>query len=281
MIEVIKPGLYSSIQDKGRFGFENYGVPISGSMDQFSSILSNKIISNNDNDAVMEITMIGPTLKFKTETTISITGADMSPLLNGENINLFKPHIIKNGDILSFGKLKCGLRCYLSVLNGFKTKKIMNSRSMYANITKEFRISKGDILNLESKINSNNTISLNDFEYENHFKGPFIEVYKGPEYEKLSIKQQTNLFNKKFTVSNKNNRMAYKMNEAIENNLDSIITSLVMQGTVQLTPSGEIIILMRDNQTCGGYPRILQLNESSINKLSQKHMNDRIIFKLI
>jgi biotin-dependent carboxylase-like uncharacterized protein len=281
MIEVIKPGLYSSIQDKGRFGFENYGVPISGSMDQFSSILSNKIISNNDNDAVMEITMIGPTLKFKTETTISITGADMSPLLNGENINLFKPHIIKNGDILSFGKLKCGLRCYLSVLNGFKTKKIMNSRSMYTNITKEFRISKGDILNLESKINSNNTISLNDFEYENHFKGPYIEVYKGPEYEKLSIKQQTNLFNKKFTVSNKNNRMAYQMNETIENNLDSIITSLVMQGTVQLTPSGEIIVLMRDNQTCGGYPRILQLNESSINKLSQKHMNDKIIFKLI
>ena len=281
MIEVIKPGLYSSIQDKGRFGFENYGVPISGSMDQFSSILSNKIISNNDNDAVMEITMIGPTLKFNTETTISITGADMSPSLNGERINLFKPYIIKNGDILSFGKLKAGLRTYLSVLNGFKTKKIMNSRSMYANITKEFRISKGDILNLESKINSNNTISLNDFEYENHFKGHYIEVYKGPEYEKLSIKQQTNLFNKKFTVSNKNNRMAYQMNETIENNLDSIITSLVMQGTVQLTPSGKIIVLMRDNQTCGGYPRILQLNESSINKLSQKHMNDKIIFKLI
>ena len=281
MIEVIKPGLYSSIQDKGRFGFENYGVPISGSMDQFSAILSNKIINNNDNDAVMEITMIGPTLKFNTETTISITGADMSPSLNGERINLFKPYIIKNGDILSFGKLKAGLRTYLSVLNGFKTKKIMNSRSMYANITEEFRISKGDKLNIESKINSNNTISLNDFDYLNHFKGPYIEVYKGPEYEKLSIKQQTNLFNKKFTVSNKNNRMAYQINETIENNLDSIITSLVMQGTVQLTPSGKIIVLMRDNQTCGGYPRILQLNESSINKLSQKHMNDKIIFKLI
>jgi biotin-dependent carboxylase-like uncharacterized protein len=256
-------------------------VPISGSMDQFSSILSNKIINNKDNDAVMEITMIGPTLKFNTETTISITGADMSPSLNGERINLFKPYIIKNGDILSFGKLKAGLRTYLSVLNGFKTKKIMNSRSMYANITEEFRISKGDKLKIESKINSNNTISLNDFDYLNHFKGPYIEVYKGPEYEKLSIKQQTNLFNKKFTVSNKNNRMAYQINETIENNLDSIITSLVMQGTVQLTPSGKIIVLMRDNQTCGGYPRILQLKESSISKLSQKHMNDEIIFKLI
>ena len=157
----------------------------------------------------------------------------------------------------------------------------MNSRSMYANITEEFRISKGDKLNIESKINSNNTISLNDFDYLNHFKGPYIEVYKGPEYEKLSIKQQTNLFNKKFTVSNKNNRMAYQINETIENNLDSIITSLVMQGTVQLTPSGKIIVLMRENQTCGGYPRILQLKESSISKLSQKHMNDEIIFKLI
>jgi allophanate hydrolase subunit 2 len=229
----------------------------------------------------MEITMIGPTLKFNAETTISITGADMSPSLNGERINLFKPYIIKNGDILSFGKLKAGLRTYLSVLNGFKTKKIMNSRSMYANITEEFRISKGDKLKIESKINSNNTISLNDFDYLNHFKGPYIEVYKGPEYEKLSIKQQTNLFNKKFTVSNKNNRMAYQINETIENNLDSIITSLVMQGTVQLTPSGKIIVLMRDNQTCGGYPRILQLKESSISKLSQKHMNDGIIFKLI
>ena len=118
MIEVIKPGLYSSIQDKGRFGFENYGVPISGSMDQFSSILSNKIISNNDNDAVMEITMIGPTLKFKTETTISITGADMSPLLNGENINLLNTAELRfvNEDGRYTGNLGDYLSMRISVL---------------------------------------------------------------------------------------------------------------------------------------------------------------------
>ena len=74
MIEIIKSGLYSTIQDLGRFGYENYGVPISGSMDQLSSVLSNKLLGNNDNDAVMEITMTGPILKFLEETKICITG---------------------------------------------------------------------------------------------------------------------------------------------------------------------------------------------------------------
>jgi allophanate hydrolase subunit 2 len=75
--------------------------------------------------------------------------------------------------------------------------------------------------------------------------------------------------------------MAFQLNEPFVNQLKPIITSLVMQGTVQLTPSGKLIILMRDNQTCGGYPRVLQLNESAINKLSQKYMNNEIKFELI
>ena len=86
---------------------------------------------------------------------------------------------------------------------------------------------------------------------------------------------------RKFTISNHNNRMAYQLNESFDNQLEPIITSLVMQGTVQLTPSGKIIILMRDCQTCGGYPRILQLSKKSINILSQKHMLNHIKFELI
>ena len=83
------------------------------------------------------------------------------------------------------------------------------------------------------------------------------------------------------TISNDNNRMAFQLKENLKNELKPIITSLVMQGTVQLTPSGKIIILMRDNQTCGGYPRILQLTENAINRLSQKHMNNNIHFELV
>jgi allophanate hydrolase subunit 2 len=136
MIEVIKSGLYSTIQDLGRFGFENYGVPISGSMDQFSSIISNKLLGNKDQDAVMEITMTGPVLKFLEKTKISITGADISPSINNNPVKLNVVHDINKGDLLSFGKLKYGIRSYLSVSGGFSTKEVMGSKSMYPNITK-------------------------------------------------------------------------------------------------------------------------------------------------
>lgn len=280
MIEVIKTGLYSSVQDKGRFGFENFGIPISGSMDQFSSYLSNKLLNNNEDAAVMEITMTGPVLKFHNKTKISITGADISPKLNNNPIRLNRAHSIKKDDILSFGKLKYGIRSYLSVLGGFLTKEVMKSRSMYANITESFRIVKGEYLKISSKKSMNTNSLITQFEYLDHFKSNEIKVYKGPEFDRLLKNEKNDIFKNQFTISNDNNRMAFQLKEIFKNQLKPIITSLVMQGTVQLTPSGKIIILMRDNQTCGGYPRILQLTENAINKLSQKHMNNKIKFIL-
>jgi len=281
MIEVIKSGLYSTIQDLGRFGFENYGVPISGSMDQFSSIISNKLLGNKDQDAVMEITMTGPVLKFLEKTKISITGADISPSINNNPVKLNVVHDINKGDLLSFGKLKCGIRSYLSVSGGFSTKEVMGSKSMYPNITKSFRIANGDFLKIKALNKINIDPEITKIDYLEHFKTNKIKVFKGPEFDELSGIQKHNIFKKNFTISNNNNRMAFQLNEPFVNQLNPIITSLVMQGTVQLTPSGKLIILMRDNQTCGGYPRVLQLNESAINKLSQKYMNNEIKFELI
>jgi|TARA_B110000914_G_scaffold120067_1_gene104832 biotin-dependent carboxylase-like uncharacterized protein len=281
MIKVIKSGLYSTIQDLGRFGFENYGVPISGSMDQFSSIISNKLLGNNDNDAVMEITMTGPVLKFLEKTKISITGADISPSINDNPVKLNIVHNINKGDFLSFGKLKYGIRSYLSVIGGFLTKEVMGSKSMYPNVTKSFRITNGEYLKIKSLNKINTDSKITHLDYLEHFKSNKIKVYKGPEFDRLSNNQKNDIFKKQFTISNDNNRMAFQLNESFKNQLKPIITSLVMQGTVQLTTSGKLIILMRDNQTCGGYPRVLQLNESAINKLSQKYMNNEIKFELI
>mgnify|MGYP001437196455 CR=1 FL=1 len=281
MIEIIKSGLYSTIQDLGRFGHENYGVPISGSMDQFSSILSNKLLGNKDNDAVMEITMTGPVLKFLDETKICITGADISPSINDNPMNINQVYEINKGDLLKFGKLKYGLRSYLSVSGGFLSDKIMNSRSMHSSITKSNRITNGESLKIKKSKQIKNIRTKINLNYLQHFKNNTIEVFKGPEFNKLTTKQKQVLLKKKFTISNNNDRMAYQLNESFNNQLNPIITSLVMQGTVQLTPSGKIIILMRDCQTCGGYPRILQVSKKSINKLSQKHMGNGIKFKLI
>ncbi|MFL2666397.1 MAG: biotin-dependent carboxyltransferase family protein [Flavobacteriaceae bacterium] len=281
MIEIVKSGLYTTIQDLGRFGYENYGVPISGSMDQLSSILSNKLLGNNDNDAVMEITMTGPVLKFLEETKICITGADISPSINDNSIDINRVYQMNQGDILKFGKLKYGLRSYIGVSGGFLSEKIMNSRSMHSNITKSNRIIRGESLNIKKSVKTKTKRTKINVNYLEHFKNNTMEVFKGPEFNKLTIKQKQVLLKKKFTISNNNDRMAYQLNESFNNQLNPIITSLVMQGTVQLTPSGKIIILMRDCQTCGGYPRILQVSKKSINKLSQKHMGNGIKFKLI
>lgn len=281
MVKVIKAGLYSTIQDSGRFGYQNYGVPYSGFMDVYSASMANVLLGNDEHAAVIEMTMTGPTLKFSCDSSICISGADISPKLNENRIKLNKPIPVKSGDIVSFGKLVFGFRGYLAVLGGFKTEKAMNSYSMYQGITKQSMLLKNDDLLIDT--------SLKDFDKKHasikvsktHFITEHIEVFKGPEFQKLSKEQQDLLFSKYFTISKENNRMAYQLAESLDNNLQPIITSLVLPGTVQLTPSGKLIVLMRDCQTTGGYPRVLQLKEASINILAQKFTGDAIHFSLI
>ena len=114
-----------------------------------------------------------------------------------------------------------------------------------------------------------------------HFNTKTIEVYKGPEFGELTQLQQEELFTKTFMVSKDYNRMGYRLDYSIKNDLTPIITSLVQPGTVQLPPSGQLIVLMRDGQTAGGYPRVLQLSESAINSLSQKKLGDQFSFLLV
>lgn len=280
MVKVIKKGFYSTIQDLGRYGFQQFGVPVSGVMDLYSARIANAILDNHENDALLEITMTGPTLQFNCDTIISISGADISPKLNNKSINLNAIVSIKKNDILSFGKLNYCFRCYLAVFGGFQTETIMDSRSMYKDITSQnvlFENGKLSILEQTKTIKSSNaSIKVNT----NHFTSKEIVVFKGPEFEMLNKTQQQQLLSEEFTISKDNNRMAYQLAETLKNILKPIITSLVLPGTVQLTPSGKLIVLMRDCQTTGGYPRILQLSEAAISILSQKFTGNNIHFKI-
>ncbi|MFK2820888.1 biotin-dependent carboxyltransferase family protein [Flavobacteriaceae sp. LMIT009] len=281
MIKVLQTGFYSSIQDLGRFEFQEYGVPISGVMDMYSAKVANAIVGNMENDAVLEITMTGPKLEFTDNTLIGLSGANISPMLNGKNVSINTAISLNKGDILSFGRLKYGFRVYLAVSGGFQTKQVLSSRSMYKNVTESISISKGDVFEIKQsnkeKRPSNASIKID----KNHFNNNVIDVIKGPEFDKLTDYQAQQLLSSEFTISKENSRMAYQLEESLDNELDGIITSLVLPGTVQLTPSGKLIVLMRDCQTTGGYPRVLQLNGSSINRLSQKFTGQRIKFKLL
>lgn len=280
MVKVIKTGFYSTIQDLGRYTFQQFGVPVSGVMDLYSARIANAILHNDENEAVLEITMTGPTLQFNCDTIISISGADISPMLNKKSIKLNRVVHIKKNDSVSFGKLNFGFRCYLAVFGGFQTETIMDSRSMYRDITSQNVLFANDELSISehtnSIIKSNTSIKIP----ASHFTSKEIEVFKGPEFYLLTKKQQQALLSLEFTISKDNNRMAYQLAETLKNNLKPIITSLVLPGTVQLTPSGKLIVLMRDCQTTGGYPRILQLSEAAISILSQKFTGNNIHFKI-
>ena len=279
MIKVLKSGLFSNLQDTGRAGVQSYGVPLSGPMDKFSFDLLNKILNNSPNSSALEITMTGPLLEFYKNTHICITGADISPKLNNIRIENNKIIKVKPNDRLSFGTLVNGLRAYLGVLGGFKSNLIYNSSSMCFGVTKHVRLVKNDTLDYQE----------HDLPLKEQFKFDLIlnkdsdhlKVYKGPEYDSLNDRSKKMLLSNAFSLSNTFNRMAIQLNEKLYNQINPIITSPVLPGTIQLTPNGTLIVLMRDCQTTGGYPRILQLDERSINTISQYKKDSSFYFSSI
>jgi biotin-dependent carboxylase-like uncharacterized protein len=281
MIKVLKPGIYTTIQDLGRFGYRNQGVPVSGFMDSISAGFANALLNNNANDALIEITLSGPKLLFTELTNIVLTGAEMSPLLNDEPIQNYRVYKVVDGDILSFGELKRGLRCYLAVHGGLDSEIVLNSKSYYEDLTSQYCLKKNDVLSYKSgvkeveKHESNIKIMSQFYDTDN------LEVYMGPDFELFTSKEQERILTGCYTVSKDNNRMGYQLEEISVVHTKSIITSPVLPGTVQLTPSGKLIVLLKDAQTTGGYPRVLQLTEKSVSILAQKNIGDKLYFDLV
>ena len=270
MIKVIKSGFFTSIQDQGRFGYRQYGVPISGAMDKYSCDFANAILGNTKDAAVLEITMVGPILQFTKQTRIVISGAVMNPKVNNVSVAMNSVIYVKANDILSFGMLTKGCRSYVAVKGGIISDMYFGSKSMFNNISESTHLAEGEVLNY---MEDNDLFNMSNahVKYDNTlFNSNCLEVIKGPEFYNLSEKLVEKLLNSTLKVSKLNNRMAYQLEPLIENTLEPILTSPVLPGTVQLTPKGQLIILMRDCQTTGGYPRIFQLTENSINSLSQK-----------
>ena len=279
MIKVLKEGLFTTIQDIGRFGYKNIGVPVSGSMDQTSAKLANLLLGNDESSAVLEMTLVGPTLEFMNDTYISITGADMNPSLNKQKVLQNKPLFVNKGDILYLSHSSNGMRSYLGIKGGFNSEKKLGSKSFYRGITKREKLIKNDKIKFAKVTSSPMKMnkSINDLKINRKNK---INVFKGPEFDLLDSNSKDIIFNTDFTIG-VNNRMGYNLVEPIENSISSIISSPVMPGTVQLTPSGRLIILCRDCQTSGGYPRVLQLDKSSMDSLSQKTIGETIKLKLV
>lgn len=279
-IEVVKAGLFTSIQDNGRKNYAAFGVPRSGAMDQYSAKIANLMVGNSEEKAVMESTMQGPLLKFNQDAFIALTGIEAKITINEHPVELNTAVHIKENDRLFIKRITQGFRVYMAVHGGFKTDQVLNSQSFCPGITKKEKLTKGDCLKLSAyktiTKKSRSSVKFNKARYTS----PFIEAYKGPEWNELSKELQHQLLSKKFSISKNNNRQAYQLKEKLENELQGILTQPVLPGTVQFTPAGNVIILMRDCQTTGGYPRVLQLTKESIDKLAQRKAKEELRFEI-
>lgn len=275
---IIDSGFFTTIQDNGRLGYAHIGVPESGALDTYSYQLGNAILNNDSDAASFECTLIGPTIKFNKHCHIVLTGGYAKTTINNRIVEFNKPVFVKKDEVLKIGKVTKGCRVYIAVSGGIITPLILESRSYYLPITKYVQIKKGmkipvGVSNLKRELKG---AKIKVKELGDTNKDVVIPIYSGPEYKLLSISQKEFLITQVFTVSRLWNRMAIQLEEKLENSLDSIHTSPVLPGSIQLTPSGKLIVLMRDCQTTGGYPRIAKVSKEGLLRLSQLRQGNRI-----
>lgn len=279
MIRLINPGLFTSIQDLGRPGYRKMGVPLGGAMDSFSAISANLLLGKSDDAAVFEFASPGPELIFEDASEVVITGADMQAKLNGKPVDRGIIIDIKEGSTLKFGRAVEGFWGYMAINAGINTDVVLGSRGFTRGITRSYRLgAREEIPTISSTMVSQPTgpepIIVQESSEDD------LLTTRGPEFDSLPGQLKKELLSKEFRLSEDYNRMAYILRDKLSQGMDGIITSPVQPGTVQLTPSGQLIILMRDAQTTGGYSRVLQLEDHAINTLAQQQPGNMIRFRL-
>jgi len=268
MIEVVNPGIFTSIQDMGRTGYRHLGIPVGGFMDTETATLANKLLGNKEGAACVEFASPGPSVRFLKDTNFTITGIGLKAKLNKRAVSAARVIEAREGDLLEIGSFTGCFWGYLALGGGIGSEVVLGSRSQFRGITRHPRLFKGDRLDTASETGAE--AAKNKAKKRVRIKGDqtIIKVYRGPEFS-LIPEGQRHLFSGSFKVGSNSNRMAYIIDPEINIAASEILTAPVQAGTVQLTPSGRMIVLMRDAQTTGGYARILQLPATSIDLLAR------------
>jgi antagonist of KipI len=292
-LRIIKPGILDTIQDGGRYGYQHQGIHPGGSMDRFSARLANALLGKFPDGPVIEIHFPAPQIRFEIPTVIALTGADFSPVINGIPVPLDHPIAINSKSNLQFSHLEIGARCYLSVLHDFKIEKWFGSYS--TNVTAGAGGYNGQPLRKDDRIEFSGSYDVSDLLKGKDFHVlPWkandvvdtrneIECLMGNEWNWLTKEAQQDFLQNWFLISNEADRMGYRLNGAplAMSRQDQLVSSAVTFGTIQLLPDGQLIILMADHATTGGYPRIANVISAHLPILAQKKPNSSIRFKMV
>jgi antagonist of KipI len=291
---VIKPGISDTIQDGGRYGYQHLGINPGGAMDRFSAQVVNMLVGNETTEAVIEMHFPAAAYLFQQETIIAVGGADFVPCINGEEIPLWHPVVISRNSILQFQNIKKGAQCYLAVRGGLHIAPWLHSYSTHLKAGvggfNGRTLQKDDVIHFKKQECCKRLLS--DKEYSilpwqadikwNLFPSEKISIVFGHEWTWLNQRSQTEFLNSFFTVTVSSDRMGYRLQGAplYPDNTTELISSAVNFGTIQLLPDGQLIVLMADHQTAGGYPRIAHVISAHLAQLAQVRPGEKIQFGL-
>lgn len=290
-ITIEEPGLLSTIQDLGRFEYQKYGVPTSGALDSLAFQIGNILLGNSNENPGIETTMIGPTIKFNSNMWICITGAQSSPMLNGNEIQTWKPIYVRKDSILKWGALNWGIRSYILFKMDMEIEKTMNSYSANTGLgigghNDGLPLKKGDKINL---INSNSSIPIlnNNFDYTKHYipqeNDITLRIILGPHDDYFNQNEINKFLSSEYKITPQSNRIGYRLSgsQIKHANKSDIISEGGALGSIQIPGEGQPIILLQDRGTTGGYPKIATIATVDIPKLAQAQPGQVIKFEKI
>ena len=289
MISFRKKGLLTTVQDFGRTGYQRYGMPVCGAMDRFAMALANLLVGNPQGEAVVEATVIGPTIVFEEPEIFAVTGGDFGPTLNGEPIEINRAYRAAAGDTLALPMAKSGARAYIAFAGGLDLEEVMGSRSTFL---------KGGIGGLSGRpVQDGSEIGLRapvddlpDLE-DRYVPADLLPAYGnavevrftyGPQDDLFSAAGKQTFTKSEYTLSDKSDRMGFRMDgPAVERAAGSdgnIISDGICFGAIQVT-NGQPIVMMADRQTTGGYPKLGCVIAADLPLLAQLKAGDKVRFR--
>lgn len=287
-IKIANGGFMTTIQDLGRFGYQETGMAVSGVMDTRSASLANILVGNDENEAVIEVTMMGPMMEFTKDNIIAVTGGDLGAKLDGKPMPRYEAVLVKAGQTLSFAGMFSGSRAYIAFAGGLNVPIIMGSKStnlkskvggvegrkLGAGDQIEFSAPKTWLPNMKKR-----TLTPDDFTAREHT----LRVVMGPQDDYFTEKGIATFLGSTYTVSNEYDRMGCRMQgDVIEHkNGGDIITDGISFGAVQVPSHGNPIVMMADHQTTGGYTKIANVISVDLPKLAQCMPGFKIRFKKV
>ncbi len=290
LFEVKKPGLLTTIQDTGRTGYQQYGIVVSGAMDNVAHRIGNLLVGNDPTAATLEVTMMGPVLQLLDDTVIAITGADLSATIDGRAVKPWRSIYAKKGQTLAFGQPKHGVRAYIAVAGGINGNEVLGSKATYlkANMggIEGREIRKGDVLSCGEMNDSHKKLSGRALSPEiipNYANDKPFRVIVGPDHHAFTEKGLTTFFNESYEITREVDRMGCRLSgPIIEHRGEAdILSDAITIGTIQVPASGQPIVLLADRQTSGGYTRIGTVITTDIPRLVQQMPGTKICFEQI